>query len=75
MTIFLDFIGDDFGPHSQVIAPDNDPIDNCSDSSHGTHVTGIIAANATGITETGFISYVPFVGVAPQVTIGACKCI
>ena len=39
----------------------------------GTHVAGIIAANTTGITEKGFISPVPFMGVAPQATIGACK--
>lgn len=39
----------------------------------GTHVAGIIAANATGITEMGYIPNIPFVGVAPQVTLGACK--
>jgi hypothetical protein len=41
----------------------------------GTHVAGIIAANTTGIKETVFIPYVPFIGVAPQVTIGACELI
>jgi len=41
----------------------------------GTHVAGIIAANTTGITEEDFTSYIPFIGVAPQVTIGACKMI
>jgi hypothetical protein len=39
----------------------------------GTHVAGIIAANATDINETVFIPFEPFVGVAPQVTLGACK--
>ena len=39
----------------------------------GTHVAGIIAANATGKYETGYTPYMPFIGIAPQVTIGACK--
>lgn len=71
--------------------PDNDPLDNCITVSHGkcsiviyiafyaynigTHVAGIIAANTTGITEQGFVSALPFIGIAPQVTLGACKSI
>ena len=39
----------------------------------GTHVAGIIAANATGMNQTGYVPYMPFVGVAPQATLGACK--
>jgi hypothetical protein len=39
----------------------------------GTHVAGIIAANSTGINETAYIPSMPFFGVAPQVTLGACK--
>lgn len=39
----------------------------------GTHVAGIIAANTTGINQTAFIPAVPFIGVAPQVILGACK--
>ncbi len=39
----------------------------------GTHVAGIIAANITGINQTYFTPSVPFSGVAPDVTIGACK--
>jgi hypothetical protein len=39
----------------------------------GTHTAGIIAANTTGINETIFIPKMPFIGVAPQVTLGACK--
>lgn len=39
----------------------------------GTHVAGIVAANATEINQTGFIPFQPFIGVAPQVTLGACK--
>lgn len=37
-------------------------------------MAGIIAANTSGITETASIPGVPFIGVAPQVTLGACKC-
>lgn len=36
-------------------------------------MAGIIAANTSGITQTAFIPSVPFVGVAPQVTLSACK--
>lgn len=36
-------------------------------------MAGIVAANATGITQAGFIPFQPFLGVAPQATIGACK--
>lgn len=39
----------------------------------GTHVAGIVAANATQINETGFIPFQPFVGVAPQAILGGCK--
>lgn len=53
--------------------PDDDPLDNCSSSSHGTHVAGIVAANGTSMSQTGFIPIVPFVGVAPDATLGACK--
>jgi hypothetical protein len=41
----------------------------------GTQVAGIIAANATDITQTGYIPVEPFLGVAPQATIGSCKVI
>lgn len=55
-----DFVGDDFNGLNQP-HPDNDPMD-CG--SHGTHVSGIIAAgeNAAG-----------FTGVAPSVTLGMYK--
>ena len=39
----------------------------------GTHVAGIIGANTTGITSGIFMSNTPFIGVAPQATLGACK--
>ncbi|CAF4928060.1 unnamed protein product [Rotaria sp. Silwood1] len=67
-----DLVGDQYSPISSPIpVPDDDPMDNCSFSATGTHVAGIIAANATGISQTSFIPYVPFVGVAPQATLGA----
>ncbi|CAF4514129.1 unnamed protein product [Rotaria sp. Silwood2] len=68
----LDLVGDNFSSLNPVPVEDNDPIDNCSDSSHGTHVAGIIAANATEINETGFIPFQSFVGVAPQAILGSC---
>ena len=82
----IDFMGNG-DPETPM--PDDDPIDNCSAVSHGnssfffvidasicnlgTHVAGLIAANTSGIIEKEFISPVPFIGVAPRVTIGACK--
>ncbi|CAF0768404.1 unnamed protein product [Adineta ricciae] len=68
-----DLVGDDFSAGTSVAMPDPDPLDNCSESSHGTHVAGIIAANSTGITSLNFTSYMPFLGVAPQVTLGAYR--
>lgn len=68
-----DFVGDVYGAKNQsVVIPDSDPIDDCSDSSHGTHVAGIIAANAN--LQTGpFATPISFTGVAPEVTIGAYR--
>ncbi|KAG0049745.1 hypothetical protein BGZ83_005428 [Gryganskiella cystojenkinii] len=64
-------LGGCFGPGCKVAygydfvgddgqSPDHDPTSDCSD--HGTHVAGIIAANDTR-----------FLGVAPQVTLGAYR--
>ncbi|KAJ3186076.1 hypothetical protein HDU85_000991 [Gaertneriomyces sp. JEL0708] len=67
-----DFAGDAYvGDNTPV--PDNDPMDDCSDSAHGTHVAGIIAANATGMTGAEWTPVVPFTGVAPQAQIGAYR--
>lgn len=38
-------------------------------------MAGIIGANAAAITQDGFVPFIPFVGVAPGVTMGVCKCI
>ncbi|CAF1031488.1 unnamed protein product [Rotaria sp. Silwood1] len=74
VKMFLDLVGDHYSFTSNPIqVPDNDPLDNCSSDSHGTHVAGIVAANATGISQTGYIPAVPFLGVAPQATLGACN--
>ncbi|RUS30002.1 peptidase S8/S53 domain-containing protein [Jimgerdemannia flammicorona] len=65
-----DFVGDNYSnanPHPQ---PDPDPFDNCS-TGHGTHTAGILGANAMHITKPA--PAVPFVGVAPEVTIGAYR--
>ncbi len=33
--MFTDFIGDAYGISSTIPTPDDDPLDNCSDGSHG----------------------------------------
>ncbi|KAJ2996099.1 hypothetical protein HDV02_000152 [Globomyces sp. JEL0801] len=69
-----DLVGDNFTTAGSPTYPDDDPIDNCSDGSHGTHVTGIIIANTTGITDPKFKSPIDFTGSAPAgVTIGAYR--
>ncbi|KAJ3009973.1 UNVERIFIED_CONTAM: hypothetical protein HDU68_002402 [Siphonaria sp. JEL0065] len=69
-----DFVGDAYDAETVLETnPDADPIDNCSDSSHGTHVAGIIAADARNITKEGFIPAVPFTGVAPDANIFAYR--
>ncbi|KAJ3014587.1 UNVERIFIED_CONTAM: hypothetical protein HDU68_000216 [Siphonaria sp. JEL0065] len=66
--------GDLYGSNKTApILPDNDPIDTCSSASHGTHVAGIIGANALNIVEKGFVPTIPFTGVAPEVTLGAYR--
>ncbi|CAF1174551.1 unnamed protein product [Adineta ricciae] len=68
-----DLVGNSYTDDNPVFMPDADPLDPCPDGSHGTHVAGIIAANSTGITDISFSSYVPFIGVAPQATLGAYR--
>ncbi|KAF9282521.1 hypothetical protein BGZ68_005932 [Mortierella alpina] len=63
-----DFVGDDY-TGTNTPQPDADPMD-CK--GHGTHVAGIIGANARNI--TGILKPPqPFVGVAPEVTLGAYR--
>ncbi|ORY41834.1 subtilisin-like protein [Rhizoclosmatium globosum] len=70
-----DFVGDAFTGQagSPPPTPDSDPLDACSEESHGTHVAGIIAADARNITQAGWIPSVPFTGVAPDATIFAYR--
>ncbi|KAI8345639.1 peptidase S8/S53 domain-containing protein [Mortierella sp. GBAus27b] len=60
-----DFVGDDYD-RTGVPTEDPDPIDQCH--GHGTHVAGIVGADARDINAP-----VPFVGVAPDVTFGAYR--
>ncbi|KAJ3117130.1 hypothetical protein HDU96_007793 [Phlyctochytrium bullatum] len=68
-----DLVGDDYVDESSVPKPDGDPMDDCSVESHGTHVAGIIAADARNVTKEGFVPPKPFTGVAPDVTVGAYR--
>ncbi|KAJ3409063.1 hypothetical protein HDV05_004595 [Chytridiales sp. JEL 0842] len=70
-----DLVGDGFGSTSEDPEPDNDPLDNCSASAHGTHVAGIIGANAMNTTgwPADLLPPVPFTGVAPEATLGAYR--
>lgn len=38
-------------------------------------MAGILGADASNITQAGYVPAVPFVGVAPEVTIASCKCV
>jgi subtilisin family serine protease len=42
-----DFVGDNYGIANQTLVPDSDPIDDCTSESHGTHVAGIVGADAS----------------------------
>ncbi|CAF3474670.1 unnamed protein product, partial [Rotaria sp. Silwood2] len=73
IELFPDLVGDGFSRSYIIPEPDDDPLDNCSRSSHGTHIAGILAANATEIVQTNYSPIEPFIGVAPQATIGAYR--
>ncbi|CAF3955288.1 unnamed protein product [Rotaria sp. Silwood1] len=73
IELFPDLVGDEFSGSHIIPEPDDDPLDNCSRSSHGTHIAGILAANATEIVQTNYSPLEPFIGVAPQATIGAYR--
>ncbi|KAI8825383.1 peptidase S8/S53 domain-containing protein, partial [Chytriomyces cf. hyalinus JEL632] len=68
-----DLVGDDYSAANPVPVPDDDPIDNCSGNSHGTHVAGIVAADARNIVEAGFEPAVPFTGVAYEANLLAFR--
>ncbi|KAJ3097025.1 hypothetical protein HDU96_000560, partial [Phlyctochytrium bullatum] len=68
-----DLVGDSYGT-TGIPVPDADPMDNCSDVSHGTHVAGIIAADTYSIPSTSPLRPpFNFTGVAPDVEIGAYR--
>ncbi|RKO85777.1 peptidase S8/S53 domain-containing protein, partial [Blyttiomyces helicus] len=67
-----DFVGDLYDGTNTPI-PDPDPLDNCSAEGHGTHTTGIIAADTRLITDPAFRPLNDFIGVAPEATMGMCK--
>ncbi|KAF9107976.1 hypothetical protein BGX27_008527 [Mortierella sp. AM989] len=60
-----DFVGDDYDA-TGVAKQDSDPRDTCN--GHGTHVAGIVGADARKVGAPQ-----PFVGVAPEVTFGAYR--
>ncbi|KAF9352733.1 hypothetical protein BGX26_009482 [Mortierella sp. AD094] len=60
-----DFVGDDYDK-TKVAKQDSDPRDTCN--GHGTHVAGIVGADARKVGAPQ-----PFVGVAPEVTFGAYR--
>ncbi|ORY23894.1 subtilisin-like protein [Rhizoclosmatium globosum] len=64
-----DFVGNSFNGTAESIQESDDPLDNCSDVSHGTHVTGIIAGDARDIKDPKWAPKVPFSGVAPDARI------
>ncbi|KAI9333771.1 peptidase S8/S53 domain-containing protein [Zopfochytrium polystomum] len=68
-----DLVGDKYDGSSASIHPDADPLDNCSAESHGTHVSGIVAGDASNITNATWAPPVPWTGVAPGATLGAYK--
>ncbi|KAI9329115.1 peptidase S8/S53 domain-containing protein [Zopfochytrium polystomum] len=68
-----DFVGDDYWSQNRFLHPDDDPIDDCSDEAHGSHVAGIVVGRAVNVTEKGFVPENEWTGVAPGVTIGAYR--
>ncbi|KAJ3205250.1 hypothetical protein HDU67_008940 [Dinochytrium kinnereticum] len=67
-----DLVGDRYAGGVGAVA-DPDPLDNCSSDSHGTHVAGIVAADASAIKNATWATDVPFTGVAPEATLGAYR--
>ncbi|KAJ3290734.1 hypothetical protein HDU79_002998 [Rhizoclosmatium sp. JEL0117] len=67
-----DFVGDNWH-YTDAPQPDDDPLDNCSDESHGTHVAGIVAGDGRNITDPALAPTFAFSGVAPDATIYAYR--
>ncbi|UJR29597.1 hypothetical protein I4U23_010814 [Adineta vaga] len=67
-----DLVGDAYNG-SNTPVEDDDPLDNCSDGAHGTHVAGIIGANTTGIDDPLYTPAEHFIGVAPRAKLGAYR--
>ncbi|KAI9337125.1 peptidase S8/S53 domain-containing protein [Zopfochytrium polystomum] len=68
-----DLVGDIFDGTAARLKPDADPIDNCSTAAHGSHVSGIVAGDASSITDPEWAPPVPWTGVAPGATLGAYR--
>ena len=68
-----DLVGDSYDGTDSSTQPDDDPLDNCSSSSHGTHVAGIIAGDTSRVTDSKVLPVVNFTGTAPGVEIGAYR--
>ncbi|KAI8620781.1 hypothetical protein BC830DRAFT_1215136 [Chytriomyces sp. MP71] len=68
-----DFVGNDYNGQAATLKPSSDPLDNCSKESHGTHVAGIIAADARNIVDPKFTPTFPFTGVAPEANLLAYR--
>ncbi|KAI9331783.1 peptidase S8/S53 domain-containing protein [Zopfochytrium polystomum] len=69
----FDLLGESFSASNLTLNPDNDPIDNCSLLSHGTHIAGIVAGDARNITDPQFYPNFEWTGVAPDATLGAYR--
>ena len=69
-----DLVGDEFhnGEFLNSVS-DDDPLDNCSSESHGTHVAGIIVADSSRIQNASMLPPFPLTGAAPGVEIGAYR--
>ncbi|KAJ3118098.1 hypothetical protein HDU96_003866 [Phlyctochytrium bullatum] len=68
-----DLVGDAYTGDDAFIVPDDDPMDDCNDSGHGTHVAGIVAGNTFNVTDPAFRPPVDFTGVAPDAILGAYR--
>ncbi|KAI8843073.1 peptidase S8/S53 domain-containing protein [Chytridium lagenaria] len=55
-----DFVGNAYNGDNGLIVPDNDPLDECAPSAHGTHVAGIVGADPRNITDPTWAASVAF---------------